>query len=456
MISLFCLFSCFLQNNSLQEYEESDHDGDGYTKSQGDCDDSNPNTHPGTAELESSTGCMVDNDNDGYGSSNIGSLSADGALIGTDCDDSNPNAHPGAAELDSTELCMVDNDEDGYGSSDIGVLTAYGGITGTDCDDNNHALLSMNGDPECEGWYKVLDFAIGIAESSSFEKKLGICVIDNQNSLFCFAQKETIWPLTDPPEGQYVEVVVGRSHGCALDLEGNVQCWGDNSVGQLDAPPNSFLMLTASLNTTCGVTIDHTIECWGDTDDILDANESIRWREFVGGYPYNKIVLSGKEFCAQYADTEIDCNFGDFGYGNYGFASGSLVSFDVTAYHTRSMCVSRVDPSDSECPGATHCIGGSVQDHLPFWSTTCEAYTAVAVSHSDVCFATYPTDPDNPGNEIHCYGNKFFDLSNYADGEYTKLDMEGDLFCALHDTGLLLCQGRASADFEWNPFLPWY
>ena len=44
-----------------------DIDGDGYDDTE-DCDDNDPFTHPGAAFMESSTDCMTDADEDGYGS----------------------------------------------------------------------------------------------------------------------------------------------------------------------------------------------------------------------------------------------------------------------------------------------------------------------------------------------------------------------------------------------------
>jgi hypothetical protein len=51
-------------------------------------------------------GCSADWDGDG-----IDDLTATGG----DCDDSNAMTYPGAADLDSTTACLEDNDEDGYG-----------------------------------------------------------------------------------------------------------------------------------------------------------------------------------------------------------------------------------------------------------------------------------------------------------------------------------------------------
>ena len=60
-----------------------DDDGDGYTDFEGDCDDRDPNTFPGSVTEAASDECMTDSDGDGFGDVDVsGYFDA-----GTDCDD---------------------------------------------------------------------------------------------------------------------------------------------------------------------------------------------------------------------------------------------------------------------------------------------------------------------------------------------------------------------------------
>jgi hypothetical protein len=95
-----------------------------------DCDDTDPDTYPGSAEKDSETACMTDADGDGYGEDNP----KPGVDPGTDCDDSNPNTFPGSAENDDPMACMQDEDGDGFGDD---TPTDPDVPPGSDCDDGN-------------------------------------------------------------------------------------------------------------------------------------------------------------------------------------------------------------------------------------------------------------------------------------------------------------------------------
>jgi len=65
-----------------------------------------------------------------------------------DCDDEDPAAFPGAAENDSTSDCMRDADNDGYGDSE----PSNPDVTpGTDCNDEDATIHPNAEDPEGDG-----------------------------------------------------------------------------------------------------------------------------------------------------------------------------------------------------------------------------------------------------------------------------------------------------------------
>ena len=74
---------------------EYDQDGDGFFYDFEDCDDNDPNTHPGAAENDSIEECMTDADGDGYGSDQP----SQNVAPGTDCNDEDETIHPNAEEI---------------------------------------------------------------------------------------------------------------------------------------------------------------------------------------------------------------------------------------------------------------------------------------------------------------------------------------------------------------------
>lgn len=165
--------------------EETDPDGDG-ASAPADCDEGDPEVHPGATERcdERDEDCdgrvdegalftfFADNDGDGFGDpahATEACLAPDGAVAdATDCDDSLDTVFPGADErcegIDNDcddivdenvrSLWYLDNDADGYGDENQPVESCDPpeGVVATpgDCDDREPA--SFPGNPEqCEG-----------------------------------------------------------------------------------------------------------------------------------------------------------------------------------------------------------------------------------------------------------------------------------------------------------------
>jgi len=80
-----------------------------------------------------------------------------------------------------------------------------------------------------------------------------------------------------PPCEAYVQIDTGRAHTCAVTTDQRVQCWGDNSQGQLGdgtfderRVPGPFVAIppatqvSAKGGLTCARLADGGVRCWGD------------------------------------------------------------------------------------------------------------------------------------------------------------------------------------------------
>ena len=151
--------------------------GDSLSLVQGDCDDHDPEVHPGAQEAPADGTdsdcdglelCYVDQDGDGHGIDLLWeSEQLDCASLGVpDCDDADPHTYPSAEEIpgnatdndcDGFELCYEDQDGDGVGSSltresprlDCS-LNGQVSITG-DCEDSDPAVHPFAGEVPVDG-----------------------------------------------------------------------------------------------------------------------------------------------------------------------------------------------------------------------------------------------------------------------------------------------------------------
>lgn len=146
-------------------------------------------------------------------------------------------------------------------------------------------------------------------------------------------------PLVDCPVPMAASPTAGQlasgwSHTCAVRPDATLQCWGDNSLGQLGdgaAEPFSSWALTvpgltgvtrvsAGVNDTCALTVDAAVYCWGQHYGSTPTA--------VAGLPAaTDISVSGVHACAITAATELWC-WGRNGSGQLGTGPGSVDAVD--------------------------------------------------------------------------------------------------------------------------------
>ena len=66
-----------------------------------------------------------------------------------------------------------------------------------------------------------------------------------------------------PVGGRFAMVDLGDEHGCALDTDGRVVCWGDNRYGQASPPAGLYSEISAGEDATCAIETHGRVVCWG-------------------------------------------------------------------------------------------------------------------------------------------------------------------------------------------------
>lgn len=65
---------------------------------------------------------------------------------------------------------------------------------------------------------------------------------------------------------RYQAIDAGKNHTCAIKLDNTIECWGDNTRGQTNAPEGRFRSVSAGGVYSCGIDSDNQLQCWGHQD----------------------------------------------------------------------------------------------------------------------------------------------------------------------------------------------
>jgi hypothetical protein len=99
---------------------------------------------------------------------------------------------------------------------------------------------------------------------------------------------------------------VGWGHVCAVDVDGEAACWGDNNDGMADPEPGEFVQVAASYRETCALTAGGSVTCWG--------------RDSLAGPPtgtWANLTRSFSGFCASTSNGYVNCWGGIDGYKGF-------------------------------------------------------------------------------------------------------------------------------------------
>ena len=138
-----------------------------------------------------------------------------------------------------------------------------------------------------------------------------------------------------------VQISSGKSHNCVILNDASLQCWGDNSYGQLgdggivdrytpatvNFGSKNVLAVSAGSNHTCALLDDQSLECWGSNEfgqlgDGTTDDEYFPSTVVLGG---SSVAVSSGDghTCSLLSDKTLKC-WGDNSYGQLG--DGTQVS----------------------------------------------------------------------------------------------------------------------------------
>ena len=94
---------------------------------------------------------------------------------------------------------------------------------------------------------------------------------DPNGEIVCWSDDTTRKIISESPTGSgFVQVTVGHDHACALKLPGSIECWGEDTYGNLREIPSvissatDLLEISAGQQHTCALQSSGQIACWGE------------------------------------------------------------------------------------------------------------------------------------------------------------------------------------------------
>ncbi len=125
-------------------------------------------------------------------------------------------------------------------------------------------------------------------------------------------------------QGSYVEIKLGNAHGCARRVDGRVECWGDNSAGQLGDGTNTsrsspapvsgerrFTSVAVGAVHSCAIGDDGGALCWGRNlyGQVGDGSEVDRNSPVAveGSVRFAELHAFGSHSCGRTPGGEVFC-----------------------------------------------------------------------------------------------------------------------------------------------------
>ncbi len=292
------------------------------------------------------------------------------------------------------------------------------------------------------------------------------------------------------PAGAYVAVSAGPGYACAVNGDGDAECWGAP-----DPPDLGFPQVAAGVDHTCQIGSGGSLSCWSDNGDAgtppsgsgwitLDAGNEFAcaltsgsgapecWGEAPAGAPTSltQVATGGAHACGLLPDAQIDC-WGDDGFGQVSNAPpGSYLEIASGLDHSCAVadsgivsCWGRDDEGqtsgvpvgvafDAVTAGAFHSCGRKHGGDVVCWGRTDEGQVpALPASFALVSSDSLHNCGLRDDGSASCWGDDDQGQSSpFTSLAFADVDAGGPptnpgFTCAASTSGALACWGDDSA-----------
>jgi len=199
-------------------------------------------------------------------------------------------------------------------------------------------------DNDCDGY--VDDVFSDLSMGDLGDVACGIRRTDG--SMICWGSRSPEGISSVPAESDIDAVRPGSSHACAVDADGNLTCWGeDTGVGRVEKTPSdgSFVEPCVAGQRSCGLRTSGRVACWGLGEDPDSPIPD-----------FATISCGGAGECGLTTRSEMKCWRNDVGRQDTFPPDGDWAELSVGAHHVCGVAGSG---------DAVECWGTSIQKDEP-------------------------------------------------------------------------------------------
>ena len=132
-------------------------------------------------------------------------------------------------------------------------------LTAEDCDDGDETMYSSALDINCDGLLDV---------GGVFAGRSHTCGMDVDGGVQCWGQNN-YGQVSDAPSGTFVQVSAGYYHNCGIDSSGSIECWGGDNYDQSSPPTGTFAQVSTGRTHSCAIDMVGSVQCWGGSSSYL-------------------------------------------------------------------------------------------------------------------------------------------------------------------------------------------
>ena len=254
----------------------------------------------------------------------------------------------------------------------------------------------------------------------------------------------------DAPSGLFTAVAAGWHHTCGIHTGGEVACWGDNYYGQSTPPEGTFTTLRVARDFTCGLRSDGTASCWGGrpgTGDKFETHVENAPSPPPLGY-FVALDMGSARACGLRASGNVDCWYPGSSYpeaeGRTHFDSSTGQDYGAWSV-TYEITYVPAGLFQSLSIGARHACGIRSEGDVICWGADLQTQSSPPIRVFDTLDAGgYHTCGLLQDGGVHCWGDNSLGQLDAPPGVFAVLTAGWQHTCALRISGLIACWGQNS------------